>query len=199
MLPDLKNKRFTILGLQGSGKSELSRQILKTEPAHLVYDVHHEYVGMNRYLVEHKQVANPGKSRDPAIAELNRVVSQIVLNTGKIRLFLADEMNRYCPSKYPLPASILRLNDDSRHEKIAFGVIARRAVQLNTDLLELAHYIFIFRLPGKNDRQYLEGMAEGLGDAVRELTDFSFMIVSPDRSYTVHPPLEITEPFMTRS
>jgi len=198
-LPDLKNKRFAILGLQGSGKSELSRQILKTEPAHLVYDVHHEYEGMNRYLVEHKQVVNPGKSSDPGIAELNRVVTMIVLDSGKIRLFLADEMNRYCPSKYPLPGAILRLNDDSRHEKIAFGVIARRAVQLNTDLLELAHYIFIFRLPGKNDRQYLEGMSEGLGDAVRELPEYSFMVVDPSRNFTIHPPLEISEPFMTRS
>ena len=159
MLPDLKNKRFVILGLQGSGKSELAKAILKTEPNHLIYDVHHEHKGFNRYLVECKQVLNPGKASDPGIAELNRVTTQVVLNSGQIRLYLIDEANRYCPSKYPLPGAILQLNDDQRHDRIAFGSIARRAVQLNTDLMELAHYIFIFRLPGKNDCQYLEGVS----------------------------------------
>ena len=189
----MKNKRAVILGLQGSGKSELSKEILRTESSHFVYDVQHEYQGFNRYFVENKQVQRPGKNDDPAIAELNRVTTTVVLNSGQVRLYVVDEANRYCPNKYPLPSSILTLNDDNRHDRIAFVTITRRAVQLNTDLVELAHYIFIFRLPGKNDRQYLEGLCEGLGDAVRELGDYQFMIVGPDRKYQVHEPIKIGE------
>lgn len=188
MLPDITNKRFAILGLQGSGKSNISKIFLKRERSHLIYDVHHEHSGFNRYLVRHKQVLNY-KPTDPAIAELNGLVTS-VMDSGQIRLFIIDEANRFCPNRKPLPSSILVLNDDNRHLKMAFGVIARRAVQLNTDLIELAHYIFIFQLPGKNDHDYLESVALGLGDAVRELKPFHFVVVTPSRNYKVHLPVE---------
>jgi hypothetical protein len=190
-LPDLTDKRAVILGLQGSGKSELGKCLTRSEPAHLVYDVHHEYTGFNRYLVEHRQVRKPGDPKDPAIDELNNLVERVIFEGGRIRRFTMDEANRYCPGKYPLPSSILTLNDDNRHDKVSFIAIARRAVQLNADLVELAHYLFIFRLPGKNDRQYLEGLSEGLGDAVRELQDYHFMVVDPRRQYSVHLPIDI--------
>ena len=188
MLGDLSNKRFCIFGLQGSGKSVLTKHILGMEKAHIVYDVHSEHSGFNRYLVTYRQVRkyDPG---DPAILELNRFVDRIIFGTGRIRLLILEEANRYCPSKRPLPSSILTLNDDQRHDRVAFGIIARRPTQLNTDLVELAHYLFIFRLVGKNDREYLEAIAEGLGDAVRSLEDYHFVIVYPDRSFEVHAPV----------
>jgi len=192
MLPDLSNKRFVVLGLQGSGKSVLVKSILRSYRNHLVYDVHHEHKEFNRYMVEHRQV-NRNKPDDPAIVELNNLVTRIVLGTGQIRLFVLEEANRYCPNNYPLPGSILTLNDDQRHDRIAFGIVARRAVQLHTDLVELAHYLFIFRLPGKNDRLYLEGIAETLGDCVRELPDYHFMVVGPTRDFEVHPPVPLGE------
>lgn len=188
MLPDITSKRFTILGLQGTGKTVLAKYYLHIVRNHLVYDVHHEYNGLNRYLVEHKRV-DPRKKNDPGIAELNAVVDRVVLQSGKVRLFVLDEANRYCPNKSPLPASILVLNDDNRHEKIAFGAIARRAAQLNTDLVELSHYLFIFRLTGRNDYVFLENKAIGLGDAVRELEDYHFVIVDPARRFKVHEPM----------
>jgi hypothetical protein len=189
---DLSNKRFVILGLQGSGKTTQAKHILKSVKNHIVYDVHHEYTGFNRYLVQYRQVRKPGDNKDPAIAELNSFVSQCVLLPGQIRLFVLDEANRYCPNKYPLPSSILTLNDDNRHERIAFGVVARRAAQLHTDLVELAHYLFVYRLTGKNDYKYLEDIAEGLGDAVRALKDYHYVQVNPDRSFQVMPPVPVS-------
>ena len=190
-LPDIMNKRAVILGLQGSGKTVLSGALLDTEKAHLVYDVHHEYKGKyNTYLAEHKRV-DPRKKNDPGIAELNNVVNQLVLESGMVRLFALDEANRFCPNHYPLPASILVLNDDNRHDRIAFITIARRPSQLNTDLTELAHYMFIFSLTGRNDYKFLEDTVVGLGDAVRELKEFYFIIVDPFRKFIVHPPIDI--------
>lgn len=191
MLPDLKDKRFVILGLQGSGKTTMAKHILGTVKNHIVYDVHHEYQGFNRYFVENRQVRKSGDNNDLAIAELNRFVTTCVLGPGLIRLFVLDEANRYCPNKYPLPSSILTLNDDNRHESIAFGVVARRAAQLNTDLVELAHYLFIYRLTGKNDYQYLEDISQGLGDAVRALPDFHYCLVHPNRQYETCKPVPV--------
>lgn len=189
MLPAISNKRCAIFGLQGSGKTELAKVLARSIGAHLVYDVHHEYNGLNRYLVGHKRV-DPRNKNDHGLAELNNVVDTIVLKSGQIRLFILDEGNRYCPNHYPLPASILVLNDDNRHDRIGFIVIARRPAQLNTDLTELAHYLFIFNLAGRNDFNFLEDTAEGLGEAVKKLKPFWFVIVHPDRHYEVHPPIK---------
>jgi hypothetical protein len=192
MLPDITNKRFVIFGLQGSGKTELAKKVLKSVPVntYLVYDVHHEYKGFTRYLAANRQV-DRRKDNDPGIEELNAIVQHVVIDSGKIRLFVLDEANRFCPNHFPLPASILVLNDDQRHDKIAVGFVARRPAQLNTDLVELAHYIFVFRLTGRNDFQFLEDTAEGLGEAVKSLNDYEFCVVGPDRRFKVHEPLKI--------
>lgn len=189
---DLKNKRFGIFGLQGSGKSELAKYLLKNTRDSIVYDVLDEYQGLNRYKVTRRQVQKQVPT-DPAIMELNNFVNRVVIGTGMIRMFILEEANRYCPAKpAPLPASIVDLNDFQRHQKIAFGCITRRPVQLNTDLAELAHYLFIFHLVGKNDIQYLESICEGLGDAVKELEPFHFVVVPPRRSeFYVHAPIPL--------
>jgi len=189
MLVDITNKRFCIFGLQGSGKSVLVKHILRAVPNHMVYDVLHEHKGFNRYLPNHRQF-----SRE-ALAELDSFVNRIVIGSGLVRLFVLEEANRFCrPKPYPLPASILDLNDFQRHQRIAFGVVARRPTQLHSDLVELAHYLFIFRLVGKNDHQYLEAIAEGLGDTVRSLDKYHFVIVDQDRSYHVQEPIAYEEP-----
>lgn len=186
---ELENKRFAIFGLQGSGKSVLVKQILTLYRPSIVYDVLKEHYGFNRYLVTNRQVIKH-REDDIAILELNRFVNQVVIASHQVRLFILEEANRYCPPKpFPLPSSILDLNDFQRHEKIAFGVVARRPVQLNSDLVELAHYLFIFHLVGKNDVDYLESVAEGLGMAARSLPDYHFIIVHPNRSYEIHKPI----------
>jgi len=190
MLPDILNKRAVIFGLQGSGKTELAKHLNRGVRGQFIYDVHHEYNGFNRYLVENKRPDLRNKN-DSAIAELNSVVNQVVLNSGQVRLFTLDEANRYCPNHYPLPASILVLNDDNRHDRIGFISIARRPAQLNTDLTELAHYIFIFQLTGRNDYSFLEDTAIGLGEAVKKLKAYHFIIVHPDRHFEFHPPIPI--------
>lgn len=189
MFVDLSDKRFCIFGLQGSGKSIMVKHLLKETPHSIVYDVLREHKGLARYIVSRRQVIRHNEN-DPAILELNQFVNQIVIGSGMIRMFILEEANRFCPPKpQPLPSSILDLNDFQRHEKIAFGVVARRPTQLHSDLVELAHYLFVFHLVGKNDYAYLEAIAEGLGDAVRALKPFCFVVVNPDRSYSTRKPL----------
>ena len=188
MLPDLTNKRFMIVGMQGSGKSVLARSILKQSPASFVYDVLKEYSGFNRYIVKHRQYG------PDAVDELNNFVASIVIASGKVRMFVLEEANRYCPPKpHPLPDTILELNDFQRHMDIAFGCICRRPVQIHTDIIELAHYIFCFHLAGKNDVAYLNDLAAGLGDQVAALPEFHFVIVGPNHTYSVHDPVVIEQ------
>jgi hypothetical protein len=189
MLPDITNKRFCVFGLQGSGKSVLVKSLLTYEPNHMVYDVLNEHWGFNRYIATHRQIKLQ-RPDDPGIKELNTFVNRVILGTGRIRLFILEEANRYCPPKpQSLPSSILDLNDFQRHERIAFGIVCRRPTQLHSDLVELAHFLFIFQLSGKNDVSYLESLQEGLGEAVKALKPYQFVIVDSGRKFTVHEPV----------
>lgn len=183
---NLINKTFSIVGLKGSGKTYLAKWILKHFPSHLVYDTLREYDGFHRYVPKFRQFGFE------AIEELNLAVQKLIIQSeSRPQVFILDEANRYCPSKRPLPESMLMLNDWSRHLGISFGVIARRPVQLNTDLIELSNYIFIFNLKGKNDVEYFNSLVSGLGDQLIDLPPYHFIFVDEHRNYEIYAPVRL--------
>ena len=183
---DLSNVTFCILGVKKSGKSSLANRILNDSGDYgLYYDTLGEtpknapfnyYVPKDRYSVE----------------ELESVISKITPQPGQdintflptYGMFVIDESNRFCPPKpHPLPSKVGDLNDQNRHYLMSVGYIARRPSQLNSDLIELADYLFIFRLTGKNDLVYLDATVSGLGQAVSKLGKFEFVLVYPDKHF----------------
>lgn len=184
---DLKGKGFTIFGLRGSGKSKLAESILASTDSHLVYDPHQEHPSvMRRYIPKDRN------SKD----ELNAVITRLVI-PWKPALFIIDEANRYVPPKpTPMPSGVQDLVDNARHWNIAFGCIARRPTQFNSDIVELSDYIFLFGLPGKNDHKYLNDLKRGLGDTVISLPEYHFVVVDQSRNYSVHSPVDITQTYV---
>ena len=176
---DLTNKRFVIFGLQGSGKSVLAKAILRANPDHLVYDPMNEYKGYTRWRAEHPN----------SLLELERVITDIVI-PKRVPLFIVDEANRYVPARKSLPLAISELNDKSRHWGISWGMTARRISQFNSDITQLAHYLFIFRLPGRLDKRILNDQIEGLGDTVATLPPHHFAVVENGQGYFVHGPVK---------
>lgn len=179
---DLTSKGFCIFGLPDSGKSTLANFILtKFGRLAFVYDTLHEFP------------SDPFDSYEPnsrmSVPELERVIRSVI-RSRKYRLFVLDEANRFCPSKpKPLPQAVADLNDWRSHYDMGAGFICRRPVQLNQDLTELAHYLFIFRMPGKNDRDYLNNLSAGLGDTAARLPKYHFLVVDPERNYTTSKPV----------
>lgn len=184
---DLKGKCYIIFGLKGSGKTELAKYILSLHRNHYIYDTLHEY-NKEKYTVYLPSHA----TTDKAIYELNLCINRDVL-TKKPSLFHISEMNRYCPNRKPLPEAVAKLNDWNRHYNIAYGGDCRRPAQLNTDITELANYIFCFRLKGKNDCQYLDDTVKGLGDAVAELDDYHFIMVDEKRNLRMMQPIKMVK------
>lgn len=181
---NLENKAFQIFGLPDSGKSTLANFILSEYGSNaFVYDTLGEYA------------EEPYDSYTPtnrgSVRELEQI-TRSVLACRRYKLFFVDELNRFCPSKpNPLPQAIADVNDWRAHYGLAFGGAARRPVQLNQDLTELSHYLFIFKLTGKNDIQYLNDLADGLGDLVRTLEPYHFVVVDPFRDYQVYSPVPV--------
>ena len=182
---NLKSKSACIFGLPDSGKSTLANFIAsRYGTAAFIYDTLHEYpeTPFDCYVPKNRQ----------SVTELEAVIRR-VLASRRYSLFLIDETNRFCPSKpAPLPPAVADLNDFRAHYELSVIYIARRPVQLNQDLTELAHYLFIFKLTGKNDIQYLNDLASGLGDAVSTLKPYHFVVVFPDRTFAVFNPVKRT-------
>jgi len=182
---NLQNKSFCIFGLKGSGKTVLMNFILSIFRNHLVVTPHKEdYQGKNRYLAKYKQYSGA------AIEEINLVVNKLV-KVKRPSLFAIDEMGTWAPTRRPMPKGIADLCDNCRHYGIAFGCIDRRPTKINTNLVETADVLFIFRMTGKNDHQYLESIVEGLGDAVRALPKYHFVMVDENNDFTVMNPVKI--------
>jgi len=180
---NLRGKTFGAFGVKGSGKSSLISRIL-------------EGFGSNAFYYDTLSEAPPespfGIYRPTdrhSVAEIEGVLKR-VRKMREFHVFIVDEANRFYPSKpHPLPYQAADYNDVCRHENKGFGFIARRPVQLNQDLTELADYLFVFRLTGANDVKYLNNLSEGLGDAVKALEKYHFVLVNPDKSFKTYTPI----------
>ena len=180
---DLAFKRMVIFGLPGSGKTELAKHILRSTPSHLVYDPMGEYEGFRRY--------QPTDAQDPA--ELESLIQDVVI-PWKPQIFAIDEMNKFVqPKPSRLPPGIALLNDRRRHWLSWIG-IARRPSQFHSDIVELASYLTLFRLPGRNDRIYLNGLYATLGDQAASLNKYEFLMLQEGHTLTKHAPVDIAMP-----
>ncbi|CAI82866.1 hypothetical protein cbdbA704 [Dehalococcoides mccartyi CBDB1] len=172
--------------MKGCGKSNLAATLLDMYGSTaLVYDTLSEYPDTAAY--DRYVPANRYNS-----AELEKI-TRAVMRSRRYRLFIIDEANRYCPSKpSPLPQAIADLNDWCRHEQydIVPVYLCRRPTQLNQDLTEQADYLCIFRLAGVNDVKYLNELSAGLGDTVRQLSQYHFVMVDQARNYQVMRPVK---------
>lgn len=166
---ELMNKRFAIFGLQDSGKTTFAKWVIKQFSNHFVYDIMDEYQGFNRYVASFR--GEP--EAEPEFDEATR--SFVLAHKEKIEMYVIDEANRV-HNKYVLRGSLLELNDSTAHYEMALGIIARRPEQVHTDLVDLAHYIFVFHSDGHRTTNLLNDIHEGLGDAAIMLGQFEYLM-----------------------
>jgi len=189
--------RKTIVGLQGSGKTELAKKMIKQKTAFnkkvLVVDILNEY---NNKALGKIDIYIPDNSVNP-VAEVNQLITNYILNpyfeTGKqpYSLIVFDEASRYFQNKIPLPQSMGYINDMARHLNLDVITIARRFTQLNTDLVELSHNLYIFIQTGLNDIKRLNELSMGLGDTVLNLPRYHYIEVDQWRKYNIKPPIKL--------
>jgi hypothetical protein len=189
-------KRYAIIGLQGSGKTENARSLAAEYIARgegvLVFDPLHEFnvAGCSHYYP---------KNRQSPTVECEKLIEKALIapyRNGvplkkRYRLFVIDEASRVYPHGIPLPDQMGMINDTLRHYQLSLVTISRRAVQQHVDFLELAHELRIYLQTGVNDVKRLDDLKMGLGDMVQDLEKYYWVQYEVGKQPRVMPPVKM--------
>lgn len=188
--------RSVILGLQGSGKSELAGVLAEDYRRVWVYDPMDQFGNLKNataYIPTHREYGNLMKQEITDFVKFMR--SQLRhewASEEKGELFIMDEASIFCPNKRPLPGGVQLLNDCHRHYGLDLIFIARRPAQIHTDLTELAKEMYIFLMKGRNDHQYLRNINEELPAIVGKLQEYHYVKVDKFRNFTICEPVKLS-------
>lgn len=186
--------RNCIVGLQGSGKTQLSKKIarefLSKKQKVLIIDL------MKEYNLKGADIYRPVDNVNP-VDEVSTIIQNYIINpfeensSQPYRLVIFDESSRYFNNKLSLPKPMGYINDFARHLKINVITVARRFTQINTDLVELSHNLYIFNQSGLNDIKRLDELSIGLGNTVLNLKPYHYVYVNQTRQYEIKNPINI--------
>ena len=177
---DLKNRITFVCGLNMSGKSYFVKNAILPKYRCLVHDP------LKEYPQNDCDVFYPKQSNYPGIAIENEMFLENVVkpNCKKYDLLVYEEASRTFPNEKPLYPNMRSFFDTYRHyNSLGLVFICRRPAQIFTDIPELSHFLFCFGNKGLNDISRLNRESEGLGDMVKELSNFDYVVVSSDRTY----------------
>lgn len=185
---DLRGKHFMTFGKKDTGKSYFNNWLMsQTSGPYAVFDPLHEHTDYS----DEDIIIRPTEIRgEQAVEQLQDAVDFVRHNRSEIDYIFVDEINRFHQKGGQLTGPLGDLVDFSAHYNLAMGGIARRPVQVHTDLRELADYLFIFRLNGISDVRTLDDIARGLGERVASLQPREFMVVHPNGEYEKHSPIQ---------
>jgi len=184
---DLQANHWITVGLKNSGKTNFTKWLLSQYPRHMVYDPKDEYRddwGWNQYVPQQN-------SRQEVELFLDRLVYP---NRQHLDIAVLDDFNRAHNSSgnHDLSGRLAWLVDEgTSHSDVGAGFMSRRISQLHPDIVGLADYIFIHRLPGASDARRMRDINGDLPDIVRGLEDYQIAMVGPMRDIQVlgPPPL----------
>jgi hypothetical protein len=80
-----------------------------------------------------------------------------------------------------------KLVNTLRHEKIDLILVARRPVDINITMSELARERYVFRVSGVNDIKRLNDISAGLGDNAARLEQHDYYHIVDDSDITLIP------------
>ena len=182
---NLKNKITSIFGLNGSGKTYFTINAILKNYRCLVHDP------LKQYPSDKCDVFLP-KINYPGIAHENELFLEkfVKPKSGKYDLLIYEEASRTFPSQKPIMPAMRSFLDTYRHyNELGLVFICRRPAQIFTDIPELSHHIFSFGNKGLNDIKRLNAESSGLGDIVKDLANYEYVIVNQDRTFTRMPPI----------
>lgn len=170
-LPNLRNRKFAIMGIQGSGKTVLAR-FLASHFKTLVYTPHgHDWVKARKV-----HIVTPLSMKRHFVDGMEDVAK--FFKKSKFDMLVVDEADMIFRTKFDIKPAMNDLVINHRHYNKALGLVTRRPQDIPPKILESCHVMFIYPLEGKNAIKHLEEVSAGLGKAVTDLEfeRFNFIV-----------------------
>lgn len=185
---DLTGSHVLVLGKKNTGKSYFTNYLMSiSNGPYLSFDPMREHEDYGRDDI----VIRPDATRgDDAVQALDDAINFLEENRDTFEWCFVDECNRFHTKGGTLDGAIGALADYNAHYGMGMCMVARRPVQVHTDLRELADWLFVFRLTGQNDVRTLDNISRGLGERAASLNPREFMVVAPSGEYWRHDPIQ---------
>jgi hypothetical protein len=192
MSDDRRDKRWVVVGKQGTGKTifvkSLVHKYLSAKVGVLIIDP------LSEYEIEKATIFRPENHSAPQ-AEVELALKMLVVNPfiekqpKQYGFIVFEECTRYFPNRQPLPAYFGYLNDYARHVPVGMCFVGRRFSQMHTDISELAHVHIIYRQDGVNDLQRCDEMKKGLSERVENLKEYHYIELNEKGEISEHSPV----------
>jgi adenylate kinase family enzyme len=143
----LKNSKITVMGIQGSGKTELAKYLASQFTSPVWYLVHlDDMIRMPRNL-------RIIKSEEKDEEELNRMCRKIIEQgiKGKTDCFIIDETDMFINRHKPLSKYLNDLVINHRHYGLTVIFVTRRPQDIPAKIVESCEHLFIFALPNSTN------------------------------------------------
>lgn len=189
--------RLVILGLQGSGKTHLVKNVIipRYGGRYIVFDPNAEYTeNFVRYV--------PKMTGDAAgiVEEMKLFIRRFVLpncqtlediEAGKkekkkrLRAVVFDEADLIAPSRANIPAVLRDLVVRSRHLRVDLIFISRRPTDLSAYLMDTADYLAVYKQVGYNALKTMRALKIDSDDAIKALDypKYEFLLFDLERNY----------------
>lgn len=186
----LRATKFTIMGIQGSGKTVLARFIARRFRT-LVYSPHaHDWTNERKV-----HLITPASINKKFEDGIEQVVKFFV--DSKFDLLVLDESDLLFRTKFDIKREANNLIVNHRHIKGGKAVcfVTRRPQDIPPKILETCHTLFIFSLEGKNAIEHLEGIRKGLGKQAAQLPfgSFKFLLKKIGQDAVIAGPISMNE------
>lgn len=156
--PELAGVKTCIFGIQGSGKTQLARKIVKSFKRPAVYRATADFDGDDVFSIE------PGDRQKDLDA-----FCKFVVEKREFDCVVFDEADQLFRNYQAFGSWTLRLLAEHRHIGVAVILIARRPQDIPPYITESSHNLFIFYLEGTNAVSRLNDLYPGLGDMASRL------------------------------
>lgn len=181
------------------------KYFLRQQPDHLIFDPLEEYDVNEFNVYRPDSIIRKGSSVNPS-EEMEILIENVIkpaASCGKLKLFAIDEADIPFPAHEELGFNARQMLTLGRHwgpgntDGICVLYIARRPVNLNTNVVELADYRVFFTLTGRNDLKYMNDIRIHLDDVVTNLPEYHFATHhrrdKDNKDYHIFSPVDIVE------
>lgn len=161
-----------ISGLRGSGKTFLSKEIIKTEliPSkkdYYIYDLNDEYREFPADKVYVPKTASETEFE---------TVAKKIWETGDVT-FDVDEAENFINVRKPLTESMIAITRRGRHRNIGSIAITRRIAEFSKEFFSLSDWVILFKMFSPNDIRYIaEFLTKEDADRLSTLKPYHYLV-----------------------